>query len=289
VNSLNTQKNTVIRQAGILLIILLVLSVSYSVIIYMVSSSPLPPWQGSEIHPDMESDISSHSIASSNLSENRGDGYRHCNNPMEVHDDHTIIGPFHMDNYSIVLTDLGNEVFESVSGNGNSWQYLLKPEHVNTTLYDEKSLGIADTTAGTSLYRLPLKFPENTSLYSVKDIVIYDAWIERSWDMGTGRNLVHTGGRFYGIYGQEIIQVADRSYSVSSQLFDQGDACRAETGYGEATGWVSTDTTWTLRNFPLKVKYSTVSWITVDNDYSTRFGISMDKWFSTSLDRGAGR
>ena len=286
---MNTQKNTVIRQAGIILIILLVLSVSYSVIIYMVSSGPLPPWQGPEFHPDTEPGTCPQPAALSIPEGKSGAAYQRCSSSGDKHDDNTIIGPFQAGNYSITLTDRGDEFLESVSGNGNTWEYSLEPECISITSYDEKSLGIEDTTAGTALYRLPLQLPDNPSLYPVKDIGIYDAWVERSWDTGLSENLVHTGGRFYVIEGEEIIKTADRSYSVSSPLFDQGDVCRSETGSSDAVGWVSTDNMWTLRNFPLKVKYSTLSWITVDNDYSTRFGIAMDKWFSTSLDSGAGR
>jgi len=286
---MNTQKNAAVRQAGIIFVILLVLSVSYSVMMYMVSSGPLPPWQGPDIRSDMESGTCFQQAALSIPVEKSGAAYRRCSMPLEKHDDNTIIGPFRVGNYSIVLTVRGDKILESVSGNGNTWQYSLEPECINITSYDERSLGIADTTAGTALYRLPLQLPENPSLYPVKDIGIYDAWVERSWEIGMSKNIVHTGGRFYVIYGQEIIHNDDRSYSVSSPLFDQGESCQSETGYSDAVGWVSTDNTWTLRNFPLTVKYWTTSRIVVDNKYSTRFGIAMDKWFSTSLDREEGR
>lgn len=280
---MNTQKSTIISRIGISLLVLLLISIFYSGTMFLISSGPLPPWQSPEISPRIQSDIASQPDTLQFSAMDNETKSRIFSSSENNQGTTTIIRPFRQGNYTITLTDRRDEILEYVSGDGGTWQYSLQPECINRTNFDEQSLGIPDTTAGIVWYRVLLQLPVNGSHQPLNTIDMYDVWVEREWNMGMNKNLIHTEGRFFGIYGQEIIEVIDKSYSVSSQLFDQNLASRTETGHGNAAGWISTDNAWTLRNFPLKVKYSTISWITVDIYYNTRFGISSDKWFSTSI------
>jgi hypothetical protein len=279
---MNTQKNATISLIVKIILILLTVSIFYTLVIFLISSESLKPWQSPEINPYASFSISPHLDILTNTTRNYESTNQFRNNPEGIHGNKTVIGPFKDGNYTITLVDQDDEILEIISGYGNTGQYLLKPERISKTNFDERSLGIPDTTAGIALYRITLQKPENESDQRLKNIEIYDTWVEREWNMGISRNVIHTEGRFFGIYGQEIIQVIDKSYSVSSPLFEKCQNCRTETGHGDAAGWISTDTTWALRNFPLHAEYSTSSWIAVDIYYHTQFGISSDKWVSAS-------
>jgi hypothetical protein len=283
------QKNATIFRIGTIIFILFALSISYTLMIFLISSEPLPPWQSPKFNPSVQYTIPLHPDTlrlSAGNSETKNPLF---NTSGKNHGNYSIIGPFKEGNYSIILVDRGDEILESVSGNGGTWHYSLEPVCMNRTFFDEQSLGVPDTTAGIALYRLPVQLPENVSFQTMKNIDLYDVWVEREWNMGMSRNSIHTEGRFVGIYGQEIIQVIDKSYSVSSPWFDQYQNSPTEIGYGMSAGWISNDEIWSLRNFPLHVKYSTRSGIIVDMNYNTEFWIASDKWFSTALSRSAGQ
>lgn len=280
---MNNQKTTIISRLCKIILVLLALSVLYTIIVYFTSSGSSEAWQSPEINPYRQFNVTPQSFTSKHATNNYEQINQLCNDPDEVHSNNRIIGSFQEGNYTITLTDQGDEILESVSGYGNKLEYSLKPERIGITHFDEESLEIPDTTAGIVLYRISLKMPENESDQKIKNIDIYDVWSERAWHLGENKNIMHTEGRFYVNYGQEIIRVIDKSYSVTSPFFDRYQDCSAETGHGDTAGWITTNNIWSLRNFPTNTKFSTSAWITVDIYYNTRLGISSDKWLSTSL------
>lgn len=272
---MNGQKNPVLL-VGKIIVVLLTVSLLYTIAIFLISSGPQAPWQSQEIHPTAPFNLIA-PVPAINCPDEKTLSWA-TKNP----DKETVVGPFREGNYSVSLIDYSDGIVESVYGYGTVSKHPLTPVCMNTTTVGEKFPGIPATTAGVTWYRYSLYMPENNSVQRLPAIDILDAWVEREWDTGMNRSVIHTEGRFYGIYGQGILEVVDHSYSASSPFFDQYGDC-AKTAAGEVVGSLSRDTTLSLRNIPFQVKYSTSSWISIDRYYTAEFGISSDKWISVSL------
>ena len=200
-----------------IILILFTISILITLVVFLTSSEAIESCRSPEINPYVIFNVSPQSneviYSASHMKE-----IKQSIKDFEDNEHNNFIGIIKDGNYSIILKDDGDMIIESVYGLGGTWQYDLTPECLGKT-HLELSPQTTDAVAGIALYRIKLELPDEANNLKPKYVDLYDVWCENKWCLWKSNNLLHTEGRFYVNYGQNVVYVIDKSYSVTSPGF----------------------------------------------------------------------
>lgn len=196
--------------------------------------------------------------------------------------DGEIVGVLEHGALKILLIDQENIVLEVAWDGTNTWTYTLIPELLGSKEYpisaNRSEKYIFGPKRGIELYRLGIRIPADTSDVGVLYIDVYDVWREDWWEINGGKNLLHTEGRFYINYGNEVGKIIDYSYIKTMFGFANCAFDHSTTGEGTCAGEVDTYALWALYDCPVTAKSSIDAWVSVDYYFNTDDDAHPDKW-----------
>jgi len=200
--------------------------------------------------------------------------------------DGEIVGVLEHGDLKILLIDQENTVLEVAWDGTNTWTYTLIPELLGSKEYpisaNHSEKYIFGPKRGIELYRLKIQIPADTSDVGVLYMDIYDVWREDWWEINGGKNLLHTEGRFYINYGNEVEKVIDYSYIKTMFGFANCTFEHSTIGEGTCAGEVDTYALWALYDCPVTAKFSVDAWVSTDCWLNTDDDAHHDKWVAIS-------
>lgn len=196
-----------------------------------------------------------------------------------------VVGAVEHGDLKILLIDQGDKVLELAWDGINTWKFTLTPELLGSKEYPI-SINCCEEynisgKKGVELYKLGIQIPSD---FSGGPAVLYThivtVWRHDCWHVYDTENCLHTEGKFYIDYGNEVETILDNSYTDTGFGFDLCTFDHTTTGEGTCAGKVDTYALWALDSCPVTTKFSIDAWVSADCYLNTDDDAFFDKWMA---------